>query len=185
MSASRMAKSQQESKGVSQALNPRPAVISTRNFLREHTMALRAKEIELRAAREAEDARRNEGPRVNPKYAHVESRVYRTSTNLESSRISTISLPINPASTKKKLHASFGRVPAYLNTHKAQLADKKRRETEARASELAIPSGHRVLPEDERLDTLTLLQKRKDDVDTQIAHLPLRKIGRASCRERV
>ena len=185
MSAVRMAKSQKESKGVSQALNPRPVISTGRNFIRDHIKAVKAQEKEVRDAKEAQIARLNEGPKVNKKYAHVESRVFQNNNPLNSARSSTISRRINDysenrhvnyteATDKKSLHASFGRVPAYLNAHKAQLEDKKRKEAEDKAPKTTLPPGHRILPEDERLDTLALLQKRKDDVDNQISRLPLR-----------
>jgi hypothetical protein len=67
----------------------------------------------------------------------------------------------------------FGRVPTYLLQRKIDLIDQQEAEMRAREAAL-IPPGMRLLPEDERLDTLAVLQKNRQDVERALQALPLR-----------
>lgn len=67
----------------------------------------------------------------------------------------------------------FGQVPNYLLERKMQMAADV--EAQQRAKEAAlIPPGMRLLPEDERLETLAILAKNREEVERAIQHLPLR-----------
>ncbi|GAX83094.1 hypothetical protein CEUSTIGMA_g10520.t1 [Chlamydomonas eustigma] len=74
----------------------------------------------------------------------------------------------------KYLHKpDFGRVPTYLLQRKIDLIDQQESEMRAREAAL-IPPGMRLLPEDERLETLTVLQKNRHEVERALQALPLR-----------
>mmetsp|Transcript_12775 Transcript_12775/g.34834 ORF Transcript_12775/g.34834 Transcript_12775/m.34834 type:complete len:297 (-) Transcript_12775:213-1103(-) len=67
----------------------------------------------------------------------------------------------------------YGRVPSYLLERKIELAAQQ--EAEERMKEAAlIPPGMRLLPDEERLETLAILAKNKQDVERAIQALPLR-----------
>ncbi|PNW79608.1 hypothetical protein CHLRE_08g359850v5 [Chlamydomonas reinhardtii] len=67
----------------------------------------------------------------------------------------------------------YGQVPQYLLERKMQMAAEV--EAQARAKEAAlIPPGMRLMPEDERLETLEVLKKNREEVDRAIQQLPLR-----------
>ncbi|PNH09884.1 hypothetical protein TSOC_003443 [Tetrabaena socialis] len=67
----------------------------------------------------------------------------------------------------------YGQVPSYLLERKLQMAADV--EAAARAKEAAlIPPGMRLLPEEERLETLEILKKNKDEIERAIQGLPLR-----------
>ncbi|KAG2494455.1 hypothetical protein HYH03_007507 [Edaphochlamys debaryana] len=67
----------------------------------------------------------------------------------------------------------FGQVPQYLLERKLQMAADQ--EAAVRAKEAAlIPPGMRLMPEEERQETLELLKKNRDEVDRAIQGLPLR-----------
>eukprot|EP00201_Polytomella_parva_P013485 CAMPEP_0175061004 /NCGR_PEP_ID=MMETSP0052_2-20121109/13348_1 /TAXON_ID=51329 ORGANISM="Polytomella parva, Strain SAG 63-3" /NCGR_SAMPLE_ID=MMETSP0052_2 /ASSEMBLY_ACC=CAM_ASM_000194 /LENGTH=259 /DNA_ID=CAMNT_0016326819 /DNA_START=337 /DNA_END=1116 /DNA_ORIENTATION=- len=67
----------------------------------------------------------------------------------------------------------FGRIPQYLLERKLEMAaDMEARE---RAKEAAlIPPGMRLMPEEERLETLAVLKRNKEEIDKAIQGLPLR-----------
>lgn len=70
------------------------------------------------------------------------------------------------------LNPNYGKVPQYLEDYKAQRemkAEIKRRQEE----DSKCPPGMRLMPEDERLETLEILKKGKDDVWALINRLPI------------
>ncbi|CAG9331537.1 unnamed protein product [Blepharisma stoltei] len=87
-----------------------------------------------------------------------------------------VQAPIKPVEKQeenaKALNPNYGKVPQYLEDYKAQReAD---RETKRRQEEDAkCPPGMRLMPEEERLETLEILQKGKDDVWMLINKLPI------------
>lgn len=71
---------------------------------------------------------------------------------------------------KKK---DYGQVPQYLLERKMEMAAEV--DAQQRAKEAAlIPPGMRLLPEEERLETLQILQKNREEVERAIQGLPLR-----------
>ena len=66
---------------------------------------------------------------------------------------------------------NYGKLPRYLLQRKLQLAEEyeKRREGERMA---LAPPGTRIMPEDERLATLDMLQQNKAEVEKHLKHLP-------------
>ena len=66
---------------------------------------------------------------------------------------------------------NYGKLPRYLLERKIQLAEEyeKRREGERMA---LAPPGTRVMPEEERLQTLEMLESNKVEVERNLAQLP-------------
>eukprot|EP00746_Dinoflagellata_sp_MGD_P086436 gnl/MRDRNA2_/MRDRNA2_34210_c0_seq1.p1 gnl/MRDRNA2_/MRDRNA2_34210_c0~~gnl/MRDRNA2_/MRDRNA2_34210_c0_seq1.p1 ORF type:complete len:279 (+),score=70.85 gnl/MRDRNA2_/MRDRNA2_34210_c0_seq1:119-955(+) len=62
--------------------------------------------------------------------------------------------------------------PAYLRQIKANLADEQRRAAESRNPR--IPPGYRMMPDEERLETLHALQKKKEEMEKEFQRLPLK-----------
>lgn len=79
--------------------------------------------------------------------------------------------PVLPQDEKPAKPATYGKVPKYLEERKELLAEAKARE-EARAAD-GCPPGMHLMPEEERLETLHVLQASKDEVKQQIFRLPL------------
>jgi len=78
-----------------------------------------------------------------------------------------------PKQAAERRHRDFGKVPEYLLKRNAELAMKKL-ETENEAKKLAQSRpGMRLLSEEERLHTLSLLEKTQADVLKALSALPL------------
>ncbi|CCW64211.1 unnamed protein product [Phytomonas sp. EM1] len=72
---------------------------------------------------------------------------------------------------------SLGRVPRYLQKRKAELqAEKQAIEDEAqRRRELAkIPPGCRLVPDQEKVETLKRLEARQEELEMQLSKIPIR-----------
>ncbi|XP_076467854.1 enkurin domain-containing protein 1-like [Babylonia areolata] len=67
---------------------------------------------------------------------------------------------------------SLGEVPAYLKNRKKQWK-KEEEERIASIPDPAMPPGHRALPENERLETLALLQNKEKELVRELAALPI------------
>lgn len=72
----------------------------------------------------------------------------------------------------KNLHAEYGKVPQYLERFREEkeAREEMRRREEVQAS---CPPGMRLMSEEERLETLELLNKGKADVWTALNKLPI------------
>jgi hypothetical protein len=178
MEGRRIARHQKESRGVSEALNPfGTSRTSDRNFLKEHVRAIRLREKELKEAKLRMQELENAPPVSNKKYAHVESRVFKPApvTASGSAPSSARGESRTTGSGGAGRHASFGRVPEYLVEKRTREAAEKRRvEEEQKTKKVFCPPGHRVLAEEERMETINLLESRKKEVDQLINRLPLR-----------
>ena len=163
---------QKQSTGVAEALNQyRPTSTSDRNFLKEHVRAMRVREKELKEAKQREKELENAPPVANKKYAHVESRVF---NDLKTASGAT-SVASGEQQTRPARHKSFGKVPDYLVEKRAKEQEAKRKvEEEKRTPKIHCPPGHRIMLDDERLETIALLEKSKTEVDQDINKLPLR-----------
>lgn len=65
----------------------------------------------------------------------------------------------------------YGRVPMYLQERKIEMfADKLRKQAQEEAKK--VPPGMRVLPEEERLETLELLKRNREEIEREISALP-------------
>jgi len=81
--------------------------------------------------------------------------------------------PVKRQGSADAKHADFGRVPTYLLQRKIEAIEAE--EEVVRAREAAkIPPGMRLLPEHERLETLSVLQRNKAEVERLIWALPLK-----------
>ena len=69
-------------------------------------------------------------------------------------------------------HKDFGAVPAYLQKRKAMQAEEEAYRI-ATAPDPDCPPGMMLMPEEERLETLRVLQATLDDVKGQLQRLPL------------
>lgn len=77
------------------------------------------------------------------------------------------------ADIAKAKHAEYGAVPAYLRERQAQWA----REAEAKAkaeAEKDVPKGMRLLPEAERLETLSMLEAKIAETRDELSKFKLR-----------
>jgi hypothetical protein len=63
-------------------------------------------------------------------------------------------------------------VPEYLRQRKLEALAARQRAEAAERSKL-IPAGMRILPEDERLKTLEVLEQSKGDVEARLGELPI------------
>lgn len=68
-------------------------------------------------------------------------------------------------------HDEYGRVPAYLEERKAQWEEEKE-ERRKRQADPNCPKGMKLMPEDERLQTLEVLLTSKDEVSKQLNKMP-------------
>jgi len=66
----------------------------------------------------------------------------------------------------------FGKVPDYLIKRRLEMAEKKALE-QARTESAKIPTGMRIMPEEEKAETLTFLETNKLNVEASLQHLPL------------
>jgi len=74
-------------------------------------------------------------------------------------------------STVASKHDSYGRVPAYLEERKAQWEEEKE-ERKKRMPDPNCPKGMKLMPEDERLQTLEVLVRSKDEATKQLMRMP-------------
>ena len=81
------------------------------------------------------------------------------------------------------LKRNYGRVPAYLRERKLEMA-AARRDAEAAERAAHIPPGMRVLPEEERLETLEILRVNRADVEEKLRALPIAKTDSQTLRRR-
>lgn len=83
------------------------------------------------------------------------------------------SAPAPAASISK--HANYGQVPAYIRAQQSDMAAAKARAAEqAKEKDLGIPPGMILMPEDQRLHTLAVLQENHKKVLYDISCFPLR-----------
>lgn len=78
-----------------------------------------------------------------------------------------------PSAADIAKHESYGAVPAYLRERQAQWA----REAEAKAkaeAEKDVPKGMRLLPESERLETLSMLEAKMAETREELSKFKLR-----------
>ncbi|GBF95728.1 hypothetical protein Rsub_08710 [Raphidocelis subcapitata] len=66
----------------------------------------------------------------------------------------------------------YGQVPAYLVERKLQMAQEEAAREAARQAAL-IPAGMRVMPEEERTETLALLERNRGEVEAALAAMPI------------
>eukprot|EP00877_Chromochloris_zofingiensis_P007501 jgi/Chrzof1/3003/Cz12g07200.t1 len=66
----------------------------------------------------------------------------------------------------------YGRVPEYLLERKMQLAEEYDAVQAAKQAAL-IPAGMRMLPEEERLETLAILEQNRSEVERHLQALPI------------
>lgn len=79
----------------------------------------------------------------------------------------------NKAEQKKEAFAKdSNNCPAYLKQIKANLAEEQERAQMSRNPQ--IPSGYRLMPNEERMETLEALQKKKDEAEKEFQRLPLK-----------
>jgi hypothetical protein len=72
----------------------------------------------------------------------------------------------------RSLNPSYGRVPKYLKNIQSEL--ESHREALAKKAEAAkVPYGMRLIPEDERVQTLEALQRKKGEVFIALNKLPI------------
>ena len=74
---------------------------------------------------------------------------------------------VDPAIPEPK-REDYGKVPLYLESRKAEWAAKneiERREKEIRD---ACPPGHRMMPEEERLETLSLVTSALEEAKNEV-----------------
>ncbi len=78
---------------------------------------------------------------------------------------------VDPAEAEPK-HADYGAVPEYLRARKeAAYAAEAEARRAAKESE-GCPRGHRVMPDSERLETLSLLKKSMDEASDALRKMP-------------
>ena len=74
--------------------------------------------------------------------------------------------------TTKTLNPSYGKVPQYIEEYKAkrEVQNERKKQEEEQAK---CPPGMKLMAEDERIETLNILQKGKEDVWQSINKLPI------------
>ena len=75
-------------------------------------------------------------------------------------------------SAAKQANANYGKVPAYMKGIKKELAQEKERVAKAE-EDAKNPPGMRLMTEDERLETLEMLIKAKDEAMLDYNKLPI------------
>lgn len=68
-------------------------------------------------------------------------------------------------------HESYGRVPAYLEDRKAQWEEEKE-ERRKRMPDPNCPKGMKLMPEEERIQTLEVLMRSKEEATKQLMRMP-------------
>ncbi|KAL6763406.1 flagellar/basal body protein [Haematococcus lacustris] len=66
----------------------------------------------------------------------------------------------------------YGRIPSYLLDRKLELAEQVADAQRAKEAAL-IPPGMRLLPEEERLETLSILERNRVDVERALQSMPI------------
>ena len=69
------------------------------------------------------------------------------------------------------VHENFGRVPKYLRNRKEQAQREKEAEA-ARAPDPNCPKGMKLMPEEERVQTLEVLETSREEAINQLAKMP-------------
>lgn len=145
----------------------------TKKFLRKNTRPDPTKEP-VRPYRRPED-RVSTKPAV-PRAHETATLAPRTETNflVDNAREAIAAKPMPRGSGEEKAArpADYGRVPKYLEERKAHLAEARERAAVA-AGDPDCPPGMRLMPEEERLDTLRVLRDSLDEVKQQIFKMPL------------
>ena len=77
------------------------------------------------------------------------------------------------------MHADYGVVPAYLEERKAKWAVENEAKRKAAEIAAACPSGHRMMPEEERVATLELVSTSLAEAKAMV-----RRTRRAASHER-
>lgn len=80
---------------------------------------------------------------------------------------------IDPAAPVPK-HEEYGAVPTYLRERKDKWAVEEAERKKASEEAALCPPGHRLLAEEERLETLELLKKSAADTKDALSRMPLR-----------
>lgn len=91
--------------------------------------------------------------------------------------------PVYIKPNARSLNPSYGRVPKYLASIKSEL-EHRRVEVERQVEAAKVPYGMRLIPEEERLQTLEALSRKRSEVLAMIARLPLALVTHASIRRR-
>lgn len=77
-----------------------------------------------------------------------------------------------PAATSGPTAREPGKVPVYLKRRQAEMAEERRRA--AAPPSVVAPPGFRLVPEAERLISLDVLRKRREEVEAALQRLPFR-----------
>jgi Calmodulin-binding len=174
MESKRIARQQRASHGVSAALSLHLPIVHDKNFLKENYKSLRSKEKQIQEEKIKKAELENQPQKANPKYSHVKSKVFDILAPVTRSSSARSASRPNSKGTQS-LHAEFGRVPEYLQLERKVKEEKERVEKERKSgNQIVIPPGHRLLPEQERQETIEMLQRRKKEVEACIGKLPLR-----------
>lgn len=70
------------------------------------------------------------------------------------------------------MHKNYGRVPRYINKYAQERAEAEI-ERLAEEEQAKVPPGTRLMPEEERLETLHDLTESRRDVNTALEKLPV------------
>jgi len=174
---------------VAELLNQGPKKPPAPSFSRRNIDALRKQQSENRSKKEEEENKPPRAPFKIKRFTRVEAVVYSAQTEGRKARGTSAPHAAEPKvvtydqedqgvasdheeKPQQGLHAEYGKVPQYLERFKEerQAQEDQRRRTEEQAS---CPSGMRLMSEEERLETLELLQKGKADVWSAINKLPI------------
>lgn len=71
-----------------------------------------------------------------------------------------------------QLHKDYGKMPEYLEKRKKELQDQKEQE-DLRQKETKLPSGYKILTEEERLERLNNLNERRKELEEELCKLPI------------
>ncbi|GLC39541.1 hypothetical protein PLESTB_001628700 [Pleodorina starrii] len=164
------------------------AGITPTNHARNNAMAVR-EQSQLNALRKAADVQEDSGsrlklPPVRSTSAPTQRPLQRRPSSggrdfVNENKLGAVA-SVRPPRPEKRDSAEkylnkkdYGQVPQYLLERKMQMAADM--EAAARAKEAAlIPPGMRLMPEEERVETLELLKKNREEVERAIQALPLR-----------
>ena len=103
--------------------------------------------------------------------------------NIKISFAKSVKLPrihIKPSSSQKLeglpiLHQDLGKMPKYLEKMKKEIKEDKQKRI-IKQKEKNLPSGFRILSEDERIERLDNLKKEKIKLEEEICKLPIARI---------
>jgi hypothetical protein len=68
-------------------------------------------------------------------------------------------------------HKQYGKVPAYIEGYKKEAAEKQAMK-QAEQEKALLPPGMRLMPEEERMETLMMLKNSQTEVQNMIERLP-------------